>query len=397
MRELVARCRDAFPQVTATIPVRAKVPMGAPTVALWLLSSGSSRLMRGSRVRCALVELVPGQIPDYLLDDSIGLLRADDRVFEAMLDGWRAQQLARGLTTAHIKTSSRMVTRFQEHANEYPWTWMAHHFEEFLADLRTSEPPLKVSTLRSYTTAIRAFTRYVSDTRYGWVAFCDRVFDDIPAQIVFDWNSPRHSTDDDVPTGRRALTRHEMQSLFDAADDFVDAEYAKGSKRWLPALRDSTALKVAYAYGLRRRELTKLEYVDFGPNPKVPAYRNFGAVQVRWAKGMRGSGPRRRTVLTTPEFDWVVDLLQHWLSPAGRELFPTADRSRCLWPSERAGAASLRTFERAFARARERVGHQHASTTSLYTSVSSYFKQKTIQQMINRRLRIDNQDGGHDG
>ena len=188
-----------------------------------------------------------------------------------------------------------------------------------------------------------------------------------------------------------------MQSLFDAADDFVDAEYAKGSKRWLPALRDSTALKVAYAYGLRRRELTKLEYVDFGPNPKVPAYRNFGAVQVRWAKGMRGSGPRRRTVLTTPEFDWVVDLLQHWLSPAGRELFPTADRSRCLWPSERAGAASLRTFERAFARARERVGHQHASTTSLYTSVSSDFKQKTIQQMINRRLRIDNQDGGHDG
>jgi integrase/recombinase XerD len=45
----------------------------------------------------------------------------------------------------------------------------------------------------------------------------------------------------------------------------------------------------------------------------------------------------------------------------------------------------------------QQVGHQHASTTSLYTSVSSDFKQKTIQQMINRRLRLDNQDGGHDG
>jgi hypothetical protein len=246
MRELVARGQDAFPQVTATISSRDQVSTESPTVALRLLTRGSSRLMRGSRVRCAFVELVPGRIPDYLLDDAIGLLRADDRVFEAMLDGWRAQQLARGLTTAHIMTSSRMVTRFQEHTNEYPWTWMAHHFEEFLADLRTGEPPLKVSTLRSYTTAIRAFTRYVSDTRYGWVAFCERVFDDIPAQIVFDWNSPRHSTDDDVPTGRRALTRHEMQSLFDAADDFVDAEYAR-------AVRDRRPLTVSLALGTSRR------------------------------------------------------------------------------------------------------------------------------------------------
>jgi hypothetical protein len=84
-----------------------------------------------------------------------------------------------------------------------------------------------------------------------------------------------------VPTGRSSLTRFEIQCLFDAVDDFVDAEYAKGTKRWLPALRDSTAIKVAYAFGLRRRELTMLEYVDFGPNPKVPAYGRFGALQVR--------------------------------------------------------------------------------------------------------------------
>jgi site-specific recombinase XerD len=127
-----------------------------------------------------------------------------------------------------------------------------------------------------------------------------------------------------------------------------------------------------------------------------------------------------------PEFDWVVDILKHWLSPAGRELFPTADRSRSLWPSERSGNASLRAFERAFTRARiqaglpeeltlhclrhsyvphlieadydaffvqQQVGHQNASTTSLYTSVSSDFKQRTIQQMITRRLRLDDQEG----
>lgn len=32
------------------------------------------------------------------------------------------------------------------------------------------------------------------------------------------------------------------------------------------------------------------------------------------------------------------------------------------------------------------VGHSYASTTGLYTSVSSDFKQKTVQQMIARRI-----------
>ncbi len=57
-----------------------------------------------------------------------------------------------------------------------------------------------------------------------------------------------------------------------------------------------------------------------------------------------------------PEFDWIVDLLKDWLSPAGREQFATADRSSAMWPSERAGAAVVRTFDRSFQRARERAG-----------------------------------------
>jgi integrase/recombinase XerD len=118
-------------------------------------------------------------------------------------------------------------------------------------------------------------------------------------------------------------------------DDLVDREYAAGSKRWLPALRDSIAFKVCYACGLRRREVTMLDLHDFGPNPHVPAYGEFGAVTIRWAKGTAGSGPRRRTVLTVPEFEWVVDLLKFWIHEGGRDRFPTADRSAALWPSER--------------------------------------------------------------
>ena len=42
------------------------------------------------------------------------------------------------------------------------------------------------------------------------------------------------------------------------------------------------------------------------------------------------------------------------------------------------------TYDPAFVQTQ--AGHSYASTTSLYTSVSSDFKQKTVQQMIARRI-----------
>jgi site-specific recombinase XerD len=374
------------------------------------------------------VELVPGAVPQSFVEDGVALFRAEDRVLEAMLAGWRAQMLARALTTSSIQNSCRVVQRFQEHSNEYPWSWRAQHVDEFLADLRSdADKPLALSTLRAYSGAIRGFCAYLTDGRYGWASLCERLFGDVPSQVVFEWNSPRHTTDDAVPVGRRAFTWVELQAFFDAADDLVDREFAAGTKRCLPALRDSTAFKAAYAYGLRRRELGMLQSVDFGPNPHVPKYESFGAVQVRWAKGTAGSGPRRRTVLTVPEFDWVVDLLTFWLSPEGRGRFSTADRSDDLWPSERSARAVVRTFDRSFQMFRtaaglpvelslhalrhsyvthlieagydplfvqQQVGHAYSSTTALYTSVSADFNQKTVQRMIAARIK---EKGGQDG
>ncbi|MGP5689424.1 hypothetical protein [Glutamicibacter ardleyensis] len=48
-------------------------------------------------------DVVPGFVPRMLVDPNIGLFRADEQVFTAMLDGWQAQLLARGLTTQTIK------------------------------------------------------------------------------------------------------------------------------------------------------------------------------------------------------------------------------------------------------------------------------------------------------
>ena len=70
-----------------------------------LVSTGHEAFLQVSPHLCWAMEIVPGRIPEMLLKQEVGLLRADQRVFEAMLDGWRAQMLARGLSTPYIKSS----------------------------------------------------------------------------------------------------------------------------------------------------------------------------------------------------------------------------------------------------------------------------------------------------
>ena len=76
-----------------------------------------------------------------------------------------------------------------------------------------------------------------------------------------------------------------------------------GRKGWLPVFRDAAALKVAYGFGLRRTEAAMLDVADFGPNPHAPEFGEYGVCQVRFGKAMKGSPPKRRSVLTV--WEWV--------------------------------------------------------------------------------------------
>ena len=120
--------------------------------------------------------------------------------------------------------------------------------------------------------------------------------------------------------GRRPLTYDEVQALFDAADGRAEEIRARGRKGALAALRDAALLKTVYAYGLRRREASGLDLADLRRNPKAPQYGRFGGLFVRYGKASRGSPPRRRTVLTVPEMDWIAGVLDHWVSEV-RPLF----------------------------------------------------------------------------
>jgi len=329
-------------------------------------------------------------------------------------DGWRAQQLSRNLSFATIDTCARVVRRFQDHAGSFPWGWTPAEMERWTGQLRATHRRAR-STVRSYELAVRSFLTYACDAAYGWDRACLDRFGTHPTQICTDANLAVHSADYEGRPGRRSLTRAECQDLFDAADARAEAVRAHGRKGWVPAFRDATMLKVAYGWGLRRRELVMLEDHDFGANPQAPEFGPFGVCQVRWGKSAKGSEPRRRGVLTV--MGWSVEVIGEWVE----EVWPYAHEAgqRGLWPSERGPRVSEDRVNAAFAAAagdadlpaglsphclrhsyvthlvedgfdalfvQQQVGHEHASTTAIYTSVSSDYRTRMLRAALDRAI-----------
>ena len=280
----------------------------------------------------------------------------------------------------------------------------------------TREKPIALSTARSDAAAIRAFCDYVSDARYQWVSVCQRLFGDVPAQICFDWNTAQHASEYEGRPGHRALTKRELQTLFDLIDDTVAAQHAAGSKSWITTLRDAAAFKSAYAFGLRRRELAMLDLADLGRNPHATEFGDYGVVYVRYGKANRGGAAKKRSVLAV--FPWSVTVLQEWVEQH-RSLMPTSARGDAIWPSERSERIGAPGLGARFTTYRERaglpeelslhclrhsyvthliedgwdprfvqeqVGHSHASTTGLYTWVGSDFRNRALRDALSRTM-----------
>src|ERR1700731_4886770 len=131
-----------------------------------------------------------------------------------------------------------------------------------------------------------------------------------PVQVVHEWNTAVHVQEAEADPSKRAFTLDELQAFIDHADEQVTAIRGRGRKGWLPAFRDATLFKVAYGYGLRRRETRMLDVADFGTNPQGREFGEYGVCYVRFGKAMPGSPPKRRSVLTV--WDWVVEALEQW-------------------------------------------------------------------------------------
>jgi len=280
------------------------------TVHIWLnnvafvategLMSQSASHLPGS----AHLELVEGVVH----------LEPERAVFEAMLQGWARQQQARFLKEETIERRGALVRRMAVFTGQYPWQWLPGEGEAFITQGCSGEGgrPIAMSTARGYEIQLRLFMEYLTDPRYGWPAVCQRRFGTAPQQLFHESNSVVHVSDYEGQPGRRPLSYTEVQALFDAADGRVEEIRARRRKGALAAMRDAAALKTIYAFGLRRREAWGLDLVDLRHNPKVGQYGRFGALFVRYGKSSRGSPPKRRTVLTVPEMDWIVEVLEQW-------------------------------------------------------------------------------------
>lgn len=339
---------------------------------------------------------------------------AAGEVFEAMVSGWRDQQLARNLNPATIEARERVVRRFRLQARGWPWEWLPGHLDAWIGELRSVEH-LAHSTIRSYQLAVGGFCEYVCDPAYGWATTCTTRFGSAPTQVCRAENTAVHTTDYEGRPGRRSLSRTELQAVFDAADDEVDEIRRRGRKGWVAAFRDATMLKVAYAWGLRRRELRMLEVCDFGTNPRASEFDNYGVCYVRWGKAAKGSPPRRRSVLTV--MDWSVEVIAEWVEDVWPDL--EASDGAGLWPSERGPLVSEDRINAAFARSakttgladgltlhclrhsyvthliedgfdalfvQQQVGHEYASTTAIYTSVSSDYRTRVLRDALDRTI-----------
>lgn len=192
--------------------------------------------------------LAPGSAKLHLVD-GVALLRPEEQAFAAMLDGWRNQQLARRLAFGTVEGRERMVRAFAAHVDAFPWAWTPQMVDEWMTDLRAVRN-LRASTLRAYQIAVRLFCSYSTDPAYGWPSECEQRFGSHPVQVVHEWNAATHVQDAESAPTRRAFTRDELQAFFDHADAEVARIRAAGRKGWLPAFRDATLFKTAYAYGL---------------------------------------------------------------------------------------------------------------------------------------------------
>ncbi|UAX58524.1 tyrosine-type recombinase/integrase (plasmid) [Streptomyces sp. A144] len=337
-----------------------------------------------------------------------------------MREGWARQQSARFLRAATINPRLRLIERFSEFTGQYPWQWTPADGEAFIAHLRGGSKPIQMSTARTYEVTIGLFIEYLVDSRYGWAEVCGERFGEAPQAVFHEGNSVLHTVEYEGDPRRRPLTYDEVQALFDAADARPARIRGQGRKGVLAALRDAAVLKTIYAYGTRRTESSRVDLVDFRRNRKAPRFGNFGSLMVRFGKAPKGAPAKRRTVLAVPEMDWVVDVLQEWLTEIRPHFSP--GRHPALWVTERVGRLSPRSINEAFVNAREaagldedldlhclrhsyithltefgyparfvqeQVGHSHASTTAIYMGVSNEYRNKLLEASMRARLGED--------
>lgn len=164
-----------------------------------------------------------------------------------------------------------------------------------------------------------------------------------------------------------------------------------------------------------------LDVHDFHRNAAAPEFGSFGICSVRYGKAMKGSPPRRRSVLAV--MPWSNEVLAEYVAEI-RPLYAIGEQPM-LWPTERGGRVSSDYVNVRFAEYREaiklpaelhphclrhsyvthlledgydpffvqqQVGHAFGTTTAIYSGVSTAYKNQALRRALGRALDGDQEE-----
>ena len=337
-----------------------------------------------------------------------------DNFLNEVLNAWSRLQRSNDFGDGTIRSRRSVVMKFVDFSGHFPWQWTLGDADEFFSHARGVKN-LSHSTVRTYQGAIKLFCDFACNPQYDWNENCARLFGSVFAQVITELNRIPHSQPHEARSAKRPFSRPELQQLFDLADLEVDRVLNAGRKGALAALRDAVAFKSFYSWGLRANELRHLQVVDLSRNHRAPYFGDYGIVRVRWGKPHRGSAKKQRSVLTVWDWsaemmkDWVTNGLVHYGRPVS-DLFPTTAGSlvtethllqRLHELLDELGfppGLDLHSFRRSYAThliegegydvtfVQMQLGHEHASTTSIYTLTSPDYQSRALEAAHNKTL-----------
>ncbi|MCX4784525.1 tyrosine-type recombinase/integrase [Streptomyces sp. NBC_01264] len=271
---------------------------------------------------------------------SRGDTEAPEDFFAAMAAQFALYQSAEiGLNGNTVRSKLTHVRRLITFTGKWPWEWTAEDLSSWMNHLSEREK-LSGATLRAHQVSVRSFVDYVTSPSQGWSSECEFRFDMKPAQICHEWNTSALLA---KPQSIRAFTDEELRVFFECCDRISSDIALNARKGFFAAQRDATFFKVAYGWGLRRRECCNLNLEDFSEDPSAPDLGNYGLLRVQWGNRVKGSTRWRAVRSVRP---WAVEALQDYIVSVRPNC--GASGQDALWVTERGGRLHSRDIKNRF-------------------------------------------------
>lgn len=253
---------------------------------------------------------------------------------DAMLVAYfHGHRVAKGHAPRTIQKSYRWALEFLTYVGQPIWACTPGDFEAWASHLGL-ERNLAHASQRTMQSEVAGLFDWLVD-QIDWQNRAHQEFQGRSVRVATSSNRIVHTTDRNgsVKRARKFLTGEQVTDLFATLDRAIEIAACEVPRVLKTLQRDRALLYTYYACGLRLSEGAGMNLDHWGPNPRVPAFGDYGSVMV-WGKGSRGSGPRTRVIDHVhpdlpPLLEWYVDQVR----PKFKAL--DDDAAKALWRSER--------------------------------------------------------------